>query len=171
MLVCSVETFILYGDVVVIDNYIQNFDNMSPTQQWVQGWVMMGAILTPGNKKTNKNIVRKTDDILEAAQGINRNIDWSKINTYGMIKPKQHYQKHGVDEFIKNWYNPISPQQYFNDAKSLGDNAFKNMDNYNVSKTNITSMWGVEWYKIKDPKTGQWGIYWPNGEVITFWYY
>ncbi len=72
--VCSAETFTPYGDAVMINDYMNNYDSMTPTEKWVQWTIMVWAVLTPGNKKTNKWLVKKVDDVLDNVQDVNKSI-------------------------------------------------------------------------------------------------
>ena len=68
--VCSVETFTLYGDVVVIDEYVTNFDDVTLWQK-VGNWALVvWAIITPGNKKTNQWLKSQAKDIIQTVNSL-----------------------------------------------------------------------------------------------------
>jgi hypothetical protein len=90
------------------------------------------------------------------------------VNSWGMVKPGYHYNKHGLKELIDKGLPPVSPQRYFDDALNFVDNNFNN-PLFKKTPIIITST-GQNGFKIRNPITGEGGIFGPNKELITYWY-
>ncbi len=126
--VCSAETFTPYGDAVMINEYMNNYDSMTPTEKWVQGWIMVWAVLTPGNKKTNKWLVKKVDDVIK-----NFNNLWSIIQKNAShIFSKKHIRGGIMDLWSsqKNILNSIESVIWKNLSK------LKEWDNFIIENIN-----------------------------------
>jgi Pretoxin HINT domain len=98
-----------------------------------------------------------------------------KTNTKGFnIKPDYHYSKHGVDDLVNRGKNPVSEQQYFDDAERFlnryknGSIQFEKVASDQIPKNSAIK--GSVVYKLKDPNSGFGGFITDLDEIVSFWY-
>jgi hypothetical protein len=90
-----------------------------------------------------------------------------------MVKPSQHFSKHGYGDLIAKGLSPVTPQQYFDDANRFV-NGYKNGNtNFKLVKEMVntdTNLSGSKIYKLLDQNTGRGGFVSNTGELVSFWY-
>jgi hypothetical protein len=160
-------SFTPLADAEDLHNYILAFRSSSDLDRCV--WlVIVWVVFVPGVSKKVKDYLGPRLKVFLKGWLVNlSDIDWSKVNTRWMIKPEYHYEKHWYNELLDRWLNPVSPQEYFDDAID-----FWNINKHNTSlksETLIRDTWEMG-RKIKT-SSWRWWIFTKDWLPVTFFYY